>query len=186
METLLSNIPVLLCAAASTIAFVSIAQSTDCAPCKQSNNMQKWKLKGNEKWKGVGGGDSKSLTLNDDNINSVLDNLKTNGHIAIVKFYATWCGHCKDLAPEWEKFAASINEKCSTIKAYHCEESDLGYCQQHLKKSIDGFPTIRLMRYDPQKQEIIEQDFEGERSYSGLIRFVKDSKVVHDQCQQSI
>ncbi|OMJ93966.1 hypothetical protein SteCoe_3030 [Stentor coeruleus] len=52
------------------------------------------------------GQESNVLVLTDSTIE---DALKENSHI-LIEFYAPWCGHCKKLAPEYEKAADLLKE----------------------------------------------------------------------------
>jgi len=43
--------------------------------------------------------------LNQSNFDSKVKNSKS---LWFVEFYAPWCGHCKSLAPEYEKLAKAL------------------------------------------------------------------------------
>lgn len=66
--------------------------------------------------------------------------LEDNAVIA-VEFYAPWCGHCKALAPEWEKAATQLKGKVAVAKVDCTEEQAL--CQQY---DVQGYPTLKLFR----------------------------------------
>jgi thiol-disulfide isomerase/thioredoxin len=88
----------------------------------------------------------KDLDLDSNKINN--ENIR-QGFCCI---YATWCGHCKNLMPEYQKFAEQNNEKikkninCYAIQADSSQWNDTG----HLKKimniaKVGGYPCFILI-----------------------------------------
>jgi thiol-disulfide isomerase/thioredoxin len=62
----------------------------------------------------------------------------------ILYYYATWCHHCKNFQPEWEKLVRYSGELYETREYNY----DGGYGTPLLNElhKIDGFPTIRLIK----------------------------------------
>ena len=75
------------------------------------------------------------LELTNDNFKSVIENTDKP---VLVDFYATWCGPCKRLAPNFEQFAQS-NESVVAVKA------DVDGLQDILAEiNIQSVPTLVL------------------------------------------
>jgi len=57
----------------------------------------------------------------------------------LVEFYAPWCGHCKNLAPEWEIAATAFKSHPVKIAAVDADKfRELGG-----RHEVKGFPTIK-------------------------------------------
>lgn len=71
----------------------------------------------------------------DDNI----DTLLAENDRVLVEFYAPWCGHCKALAPEYEKAAELLKDEAVVIaKLDATAEKDSAS-----KYEVQGFPTLK-------------------------------------------
>lgn len=84
---------------------------------------------------------------------------------ALVEFYAPWCGHCKKLAPEYEKLAASSKKAKSVLIAkVDCDEHK-GVCGKY---GVSGYPTIKWFP----KGSLEPKKYEGPRTAEALAEFV--------------
>ena len=76
----------------------------------------------------------------------------------LVEFYAPWCGHCKNLAPEYEKAAKALKgiANIAAIDASN-ERTDV---------QIQGYPTIKFF------QDGKVSDYDGPRTADGIVDFI--------------
>lgn len=83
--------------------------------------------------------------------------------LILVEFYAPWCGHCKTLAPEYEKAAKMLKvAKIPIAKVDADKETELA--KEHL---ISGFPTIKLF-----KKGVAVEDYSGPRNADGIVEYM--------------
>jgi len=80
----------------------------------------------------------------------------------LVEFYAPWCGHCKKLAPEYEKAATELKSKSVLLgKVDATEEKDLAS-----RYNVKGFPT--MIWFEDGK----ETEYDGGRTSELIVEWV--------------
>lgn len=55
-----------------------------------------------------------------------------------IKFYAPWCGHCKRLAPDWERLADEMYGTGINVGSVDCTEHSEA-CE---RVEISGYPSL--------------------------------------------
>lgn len=80
--------------------------------------------------------------------------------MALVEFFAPWCGHCKKLAPEYEKAAETLEKKNIFLGSVDCTEQK----EVCAKYKIQGYPTMKIFRQGN------DFEYQGPRDADGIIR----------------
>jgi len=106
---------------------------------------------------------SNVVDLNDDNFDKIV---KDSNKDVLVEFYAPWCGHCKHLAPIYEKLASAyINEPNVVIAKVDADKyRDIGG-----RYGVQGFPTIKFFSKNGKESP---EDYDGERELPGFVTYI--------------
>ncbi|XP_035659464.1 protein disulfide-isomerase A6-like isoform X2 [Branchiostoma floridae] len=83
-----------------------------------------------------------------------------SGDVWLVEFYAPWCGHCKNLVPEWKKAATALKGVAKVGAVDMTAHQSVGG-----PYNVRGFPTIKVFGLNKDKPE----DYNGARSAQALV-----------------
>jgi protein disulfide-isomerase A6 len=88
----------------------------------------------------------------------------------VVEFYAPWCGHCKNLAPEYE-IAATNLKGLVKVGGVNCDdESAKELCGVY---EIKGFPTIKVFPAErtTKRPAKTPSEYQGGRTAAAIVQF---------------
>ncbi|OCF33217.1 protein disulfide-isomerase domain [Kwoniella heveanensis BCC8398] len=90
-----------------------------------------------------------------------------NEHAAMVAFVAPWCGHCRNLGPEYTAAASSLSPLIPFYAVDCDDQANKPLCAEY---QIQGFPTIKAF---PRAGKGAAKDYQGERKKGALIEYAK-------------
>jgi len=98
----------------------------------------------------------------------VVETTGAGGDHKLTLFYADWCGHCKTMKPEWDKFKNGKYGK-------HCKDYESKEITSEMseKYGVKGYPTILLL-----KEDVVVTKYEGGRDVGSFEEFIKEYIVV--------
>jgi protein disulfide-isomerase A1 len=101
--------------------------------------------------------------------NSYKDIVLDDSKDVLIEFYAPWCGHCKALAPTYEKLADLYSSSDFSSKV---TVAKVDATLNDVPDEISGFPTIKLY---PAGAKDSPFEYSGPRTLEDLAAFIKDN-----------
>jgi len=95
----------------------------------------------------------------------------------MVEFYAPWCAHCKELAPEYVQVAAHFKNNPNVIIAKM--DSTVNEAQGH---SIQGFPTLKF--FSSKNKAGVR--YSGNQTKDGLIEYIEKYSTPVDKTKAEL
>jgi protein disulfide-isomerase A6 len=103
---------------------------------------------------------SKVVKLTKDNFDELV---LESDQLWLIEFYAPWCGHCKKLAPEYEKAAKALEGIVNIGAVDMTTDGEAGRPYE-----VSGYPTIKFFGTDKSSP----LPYEGERKKNGIIDYL--------------
>jgi thiol-disulfide isomerase/thioredoxin len=98
--------------------------------------------------------------------------IKNNNKNGIVVFYATWCGYCQMLVPEYKKLG-----DMKKINVYAIDVDKNPNLTQYFE--IQGYPTIKRVN----KLGEIKETYNGERTANNMLMYILKQKGGKKHCK---
>lgn len=100
------------------------------------------------------------IELNEMNFNALVAD---SDDVWFVEFFAPWCGHCKNLAPEWESAATTLKGTVKLGAVDATVNTDLAQ-----KYGVKGYPTIKVIHRGK------VTDYQGPREAGGIVAYAEN------------
>jgi len=105
------------------------------------------------------------LTLDHSNFSDIV----SKHDFIVVEFYAPWCGHCKKLAPEFEKAASILSSHDPPVILAKVDANEEVNKPLATEFEVQGFPTIKILRNGGKQA----QEYKGPREADGIVDYLK-------------
>ncbi|KAF7829820.1 protein disulfide-isomerase [Senna tora] len=105
------------------------------------------------------------LTLDHSNFSDTI----SKHDFIVVEFYAPWCGHCKKLAPEYEKAASILSSHDPPVVLAKVDANEEQNRELATEFDVKGFPTIKILRNGGKNV----QEYKGPREADGIVEYLK-------------
>jgi len=103
------------------------------------------------------------VDLDNNNFDKIV---KDSNKDVLVEFYAPWCGHCKNLAPDYEKVAAAFAGEENVVVAKIDADK---YKEIAGKFGVTGFPTIKWF---PKAEKATPEPYDGARDVQSFVNYI--------------
>ncbi|WFC97901.1 protein disulfide-isomerase [Malassezia yamatoensis] len=90
-----------------------------------------------------------------------------NEPLALVEFYAPWCGHCQALAPHYEEAATELLPENVKLAKVDCTQAE-SLCTE---QEVSGFPTLKVFRNGK------PTPYAGTRKKEGIVSYMRKQQL---------